>query len=256
MPLVIDRRFSSHLIFGTLLVAWVVVSTFVLTVYWHDRTGNASPFAWITLVLAGGFLAGVLGYLAGTYGRRLVFRAEFGDDFRSRTLFGEHCVAWSSVGRFVLKELATPFPAHCLLKVVLTDGRRLEVWASRQQGAAAFDHVRHANLACAWPGLPLGRGTAGALLGLGTIALAFGGWLGYFLVQQLNAPGPAPDFAALLHLIPAVVAVPLLGVAGTAFGGYHLVRAPLVIQGGLFRIKEGERGGTAESVRNLFGTYE
>ena len=256
MPVVIDRRLSGHLICGTLLVAWTVLGAAVMAIFWRELNGKPSPAAWAGLVLAGGFFAGVLFYLAGYYGRRLVLRVEFGEALRYRTLFAEGCVSWGEVGRFVLKELATPVPTHCTLKLVLTCGRRLEVWANREQAEAAFELARQAGLARGWPGLPLWRGTAWALLGLGTIALAFGAWLGWFLAGQLAAPGPAPDPEALAHLIGAAIVVPLLGLAGIGLGAYHLVRAPLVIRGGLFRIKEGEKAGTAGMVQSPFGSYD
>jgi hypothetical protein len=257
MPVTIDRRPWNHVVFVPLILLWLGISGFVLVLFAGDAVATAAPVDWVKLVLAGVFVLGVVGFLLSYYACRIAFRAEVGDEFRSRTLLGWHRVPWGDVGRFVLKELAIPIPAACVLKVVLTDGTRIDVWSNLRQAEEAYKVACTRPLARDWPGLPLWPATAWAALGLGGAVLLAGLWVAGLAWGEVFGAGAArldPD--EQMKLLAVAMVSPLVGLAGVVFGGYHLIRRPLVVRGGVERFREGGARTEGEAVKELFTRHE
>ena len=249
----IDRWWANTLLFGVLIVGWTGLSIAVELAFWRDLTREPPLAAWITLLFGGAFLVSVIAFLIAYAAGRLASVARFGDDLQFSTLLDERHFAWSEVGRIVFKEMSMPLPSKFTVKFVATDGKRFDVYASARQAKELFALVEKKTLAADWPGQPLSAGTVWAILGLGLIAVATGLRLDMTLWQEWqNAPrAPGLGKASVLAM-----GIPLLGVVSIGFAAFHLLRRPIVVRPGVFRIKGAEAMTARALINQLFGRFD
>jgi hypothetical protein len=251
--IVIDRRWSNSLLLSALIVGWTIVAAAVEFAFWSDLQRAPSISGWCVLLIGGGFFAGVLFHLLNYSLLRLALRAEFGDRIWISTMLSEREIPWSDVGRIVFRQNGTPLPARFTVKIVQTNGARIEIFANAQEGDALVALVGEKTLAAGWPGLPLWRTTVWAILGLGIVAVLTGLAIDVMLWRErLQMPAGAP----VVKAVAFGIAIPLLGVASVAFALYHLIRRPIIIRPGVIRIKDAEALTARAIFRQLFGQFD
>ena len=190
MSITVDRSFSNRLIFGTLLVAWTALSAALTGIFGHELTKAPSPFGWGRLLLGVAFFAGVLFYLVDYYVCRLVFRAEFGDECRFRTLLGDAPRRLGGSGTFRPQGVGHSHPGPLYVE---SGAHRWAAAGSVGEPATGRGHFRvgtAATVGCRLARLAAVARNSLALTGLGLLTLLFALWLGYFVVEQLVGPGP------------------------------------------------------------------
>jgi hypothetical protein len=251
---VIDRRRSNALLFGSVTIAWIAVAAVVEAALGHDLNRQPSWQGWLTLLVAGAFFVGVLAWLIGYPAIRLACRAEFGADVSFSTWLVERRLAWNEIGRVVFKAEGTPVVNKFTLKFAAVDGTCFDVYTNKTQADALRELIREQPLAAGWPGLPLGLSTCWALVGLGTIAVLVGVGFAVGMWLELQNAGVPP--AGIAKGLLLAFGIPAAGLAGIGLGGFHLVRRPIVLRPGVIEVKAGDATNTREFIGGLFGRFD